>query len=142
MLSNNDIYSEHPNDPQHILGAADSICFSSHIDRPQLAVRRLCAGAARLHVCQPGLDDEGARRIRLPGRAIGYAGMQTIAALGLAAIPINHFILTRLLKMVGTVRRGDPFVADNAYRLNAIAWALLGLQLLSLVIGGIARMIS
>lgn len=70
------------------------------------------------------------------------AGMQAIAALGLVAIPINHFILTRLLKMVGTVRRGDPFVADNAYRLNAIAWALLGLQLLSLVIAGIARTIS
>ncbi len=69
-------------------------------------------------------------------------GMQTIAALGLAAIPINHFILTRLLTMVMTVRQGDPFVPDNAYRLNAIAWALLGLQLLSLVIGGIARMIS
>ena len=69
-------------------------------------------------------------------------GMRVISVLGLAAIPINNAILTRLLTIVETVRRGDPFVADNAYRLNAIAWALLGLQMLSLVIGGIARMIS
>jgi hypothetical protein len=44
--------------------------------------------------------------------------------------------------MVETVRRGDPFVAANAYRLHAIAWALLALQLVSLVIGGIARAVS
>ena len=41
-----------------------------------------------------------------------------------------------------TVRRGDPFVADNAYRLNAIAWSLLALQLLSMVIGGIGTAIA
>ena len=69
-------------------------------------------------------------------------GLRAIAALGLAAIPLNHAILTRLAKMVETVRRGDPFVAANAYRLNAIAWALLALQVLSMVIGGIGKAIS
>jgi hypothetical protein len=43
---------------------------------------------------------------------------------------------------VETVRAGDPFVAENASRLQAIAWALLTLQLLSLVIGAIARAVS
>ena len=38
--------------------------------------------------------------------------------------------------------RGDPFVAANASRLRAIAWALLALQLLSLVIGAIAKTVS
>ena len=37
---------------------------------------------------------------------------------------------------------GDPFVAANADRLRAIAWALLTLQLLSLVIGAIAKAVS
>jgi hypothetical protein len=69
-------------------------------------------------------------------------GLRAIAALGLAAIPLNHAILTRLAKMVETVRRGDPFVAANAYRLNAIAWALLALQILSMAIGGIGKAIS
>jgi hypothetical protein len=44
--------------------------------------------------------------------------------------------------MVETVGRGDPFVAANAYRLQAIAWALLALQILSIVIGTIGKAIS
>jgi len=69
-------------------------------------------------------------------------GLRAIAVLGLFAIPLNHAILRRLLAIVETVRRGDPFVAANAYRLHAIAWVLLALQLLSLVIGGIGKAIS
>ncbi|MGH6780617.1 MAG: DUF2975 domain-containing protein [Sphingomonadaceae bacterium] len=68
--------------------------------------------------------------------------LRAIAVLGLIAIPLNDAILRRLLAIVETVRRGDPFVATNAYRLQAIAWALLALQLVSLVIGGIGRAIS
>jgi hypothetical protein len=44
--------------------------------------------------------------------------------------------------MVDTVRAGDPFIADNAYRLQAIAWLLLGLQLLGMVIGAVGKIIS
>jgi len=69
-------------------------------------------------------------------------GVRAIAVLGLVAIPLNHAVLTRLLAIVETVRRGDPFVVENALRLQAIAGVLLGLQLLSLVIGGIAKAIS
>jgi len=69
-------------------------------------------------------------------------GLRAAATLGLVGVPINHAILTRLLRMVETVGRGDPFVRDNAYRLNAIAWFLLALQLLSIVIGVIGRVIS
>ena len=69
-------------------------------------------------------------------------GMRAIAALGLVAVPLNDVILKRLLAIVETVRAGDPFVAANAVRLQAIAWTLLALQLLSLVIGAIARTIS
>ena len=69
-------------------------------------------------------------------------GLRAIAVLGLAAIPLNYVVLKRLLAMVETVRAGDPFVAANASRLQAIAWALLALQLLSLVIGAIAKTVS
>ena len=69
-------------------------------------------------------------------------GLRAIAALWLVSIPFNHMILKRLLRIVDTVRRGDPFVAANAYRLQAIAWALLALQVLSMVIGGIGKAIS
>ena len=69
-------------------------------------------------------------------------GLRAIALIGLATIPINYLILKRLLAMVETVRAGDPFVAANATRLQAIAWALLALQLLSLVIGAVGKAIS
>ncbi len=68
--------------------------------------------------------------------------LRAIAVLGLAAIPLNYVVLKRLLAIVETVRAGDPFVAANANRLQAIAWALLALNLLSIVIGAIARSVS
>jgi len=77
-----------------------------------------------------------------PDAARLVMGMRAIAALGLAAIPLNYVVLKRLLAIVETVRAGDPFVAANAFRLQAIAWALLALQLLSLTIGAIAKAVS
>jgi len=85
-------------------------------------------------------------------RALGVSGMpdsttvmwamRGIAALGIAAAPLNHLIFQRLLLMVDTVRAGDPFVAANAYRLHAIAWLMVALQLISMTIGGIGKLIS
>ena len=69
-------------------------------------------------------------------------GLRAVAVLGLAAIPLNYVVLKRLLAIVETVRAGDPFVAANASRLQTIAWALLALQLLSLVIGAIGKAVS
>ena len=73
---------------------------------------------------------------------ITIMGLRAIAVLGLVAVPLNDVVLRRLRAIVETVRWGDPFVATNADRLQAIAWALLALQLLSLVIGGIGNSIS
>src|SRR5436189_775338 len=69
-------------------------------------------------------------------------GLRAIAVLGLVTIPLNYVVLKRLLAIVETVRAGDPFVAANAYRLQAIAWVLLALNLLSIVIGAITRTVS
>ena len=69
-------------------------------------------------------------------------GLRAIAVLGLIVVPLNHIILKRLLAIVHTVRAGDPFVAANASRLQAIAWTLLTLQMISIVIGAIAKAVS
>ena len=76
------------------------------------------------------------------GIRTNLVGLQGIAALGLIAFVLNHLILKRLLAMVDTVRAGDPFVAANAYRLHAIAWLMVGLQLLSITIAALGRLIS
>jgi len=69
-------------------------------------------------------------------------GLRAVAVLGLAAIPLNHAGMKRLLAIVETVRAGDPFVAANADRLQAIAWVLLTLQILAIVIDAIVRAVS
>ena len=69
-------------------------------------------------------------------------GLRAIAVLGLVAIPLNHVVLKRILAIVKTVRRGDPFVAANASRLQVIAWVMLALNLLSIVIGAIGKAVS
>jgi hypothetical protein len=69
-------------------------------------------------------------------------GLRAVAVLGLAAVPLNYAVLKRLLAIVTTVRAGDPFVAVNARRLQVIAWAMLAVQLLSVVIGAIGKSLS
>jgi hypothetical protein len=61
--------------------------------------------------------------------------MRLLMVLGLAAVPLTHVILARLGDMLQTVRDGDPFIAENARRLNAIAVGVLGLEVLRLSVG-------
>jgi Protein of unknown function (DUF2975) len=69
-------------------------------------------------------------------------GMRLIMVIGIGSAPLAHILLTRLLAIVETVRFGDPFVSDNAARLQTTAWALLGLELLHLAVGAIAASAS
>ena len=70
------------------------------------------------------------------------AGMRTIMVLGIVAVPLTHLVLTRLLAIVETVRLGDPFVRENAARLQLIAWWVLGLELLHFAVGAVAATVS
>jgi hypothetical protein len=69
-------------------------------------------------------------------------GMQMIAGIGVLAVPIAHLVLTRLKAIVETVGVGDPFVLINAERLKTIAWSVLILEILHLVVGAIAKVVS
>jgi len=69
-------------------------------------------------------------------------GMRLVMVLGIAAVPLAHVVLRRLLAIVDTVGQSDPFVAENAMRLRTIAWAVLGMELLHLAIGAIAAIVS
>ena len=69
-------------------------------------------------------------------------GMRAIAGLGIVTVPLNLAMLKRLVAIVETAQAGDPFVAANAYRLNAVAWVLLALQLVSLMVWAIGKAVS
>jgi hypothetical protein len=61
--------------------------------------------------------------------------MRIVMVIGLLLVPLAHLLLTKLRAIVATVQEGDPFVAANARRLTAIAWALLGIQIVDLGFG-------
>lgn len=69
-------------------------------------------------------------------------GMRLIMVMGVAAAPVANALLSRLLSIVETVRAGDPFVTENASRLQTIAWAVFALELGRLVVVGIANSVS
>ena len=77
-----------------------------------------------------------------PGSSTLYVGMRLIMVVGILSVPLAHIVLTRLNAIVDTVSIGDPFVAGNAARLQTIAWAVLGLELLHFAAGIIAARVS
>jgi hypothetical protein len=110
-----------------------------------LIVLNLALGAGILALFVTSLV---AREVLFEALKVGLAtprmidGMRLIMVIGIGATPLTHILLTRLLAIVETVRRGDPFVADNAARLQTMAWALLGLEVLHLVVGAVAAAAS
>ena len=65
-------------------------------------------------------------------------GLRMIVVVGLVGAAIVHTILRRLLAIVDTVRVGDPFILENARRLDAIAWSVAALEGLRLSVAAIA----
>lgn len=63
-----------------------------------------------------------------------FFGMRGIMVVGIIAVPVVHLIYTRLLAIVETVSAGDPFVIENAERLQTIAWAIVGLELMHVAV--------
>ncbi len=113
----------------------------AHSDADDLALRK---GTAELLVLMPNEQwiMSAFKLSPSPEAERLVMGLRAVAMLGLATIPLNYVVLKRLLAIVETVRTGDPFVAANADRLQAIAWALLTLQVLSVVIGAIGQAVS
>jgi len=70
------------------------------------------------------------------------AGMRAIMVIGIVGIPIAYVVLSQLLRIVESVRVGEPFTMDNARRLRTTAWALLGLELLHICVIAIASAVS
>ena len=71
-----------------------------------------------------------------------FFGMRLIMVFGICTVPVVHFVLTRLLMIVDTVSTGNPFVFVNAARLQAIAWALLTLELMHFAVGAVGASVT
>lgn len=84
-----------------------------------------------------------------PARPLGFdlhayplapIGVRAVIVIGIVGAAIVHTVLRRLLAIVDTVRSGDPFILDNARRLDAIAWSVLAVEVLRLAVMWIAAM--
>jgi hypothetical protein len=60
--------------------------------------------------------------------------MRGIMVIGILGTPVLHLIYTRLLTIVETVSDGDPFVVENAERLQTIAWSIVVLELMHVAV--------
>lgn len=125
--------------PQHAVPAA---LIASRIVLHILIVLNWIYGAAILALITFSFTSASWLMPALKVTAPMMQGMRAVALLGLLCIPLYYVILRRLLDIVESVRAGDPFAGDNAARLEVIAWALAGLQVFSLIIGAIAKLIS
>ena len=86
-----------------------------------------------------------------PARPLGFdmthahpwlgTGLRAIVVVGIAGAVVMHTILRRLLAIIDTVRIGDPFVEENALRLEQIAWRVLALEGLRMIVAGIAAVV-
>ena len=80
------------------------------------------------------------------GRIAGHegivAGMRAIMVIGIAGVPLGWVFFSRLLRIVESVRAGEPFQVENAGRLRVIAWTLVALEALHLCVVAIASAVS
>jgi hypothetical protein len=75
-----------------------------------------------------------------PEHAMTLYGLRAVVLVGLVGVGLVHLILKRLLALVASVRAGDPFILDNARRLEHIAWCVLGMEGLRVLVHAIAKL--
>lgn len=66
-----------------------------------------------------------------------HNALRAVVLVGIAGAYVTHRVLRELLAIVDSVRDGDPFIAGNSRRLQAIAWWVLAGEGLRLLVGAI-----
>ncbi len=65
-----------------------------------------------------------------------------VLALCLVAVAAIFVFFGKLRAIIGTVGDGDPFLPENATRLNLMAWLLLAVQLVSIPIAALGLFVA
>jgi Protein of unknown function (DUF2975) len=74
---------------------------------------------------------------RMVGLTSTFPLVALVTSAALACAVAFQFVRT-LLAVILTVKEGDPFIAENANRLEKMGWLALAVQLIGMVVGGIA----
>lgn len=79
------------------------------------------------------------------GDAIGALPILPISAvllLAFGAVALLFLFFGKLRQIIATVGEGDPFIPENADRLNAMAWIMVGVYLLGIAIAVVGVSVS
>ncbi len=70
--------------------------------------------------------------------------MPTLGAMALAmgCVVLIFLFFGKLRAIISTVGEGDPFVPENADRLNIMAWMLLAVQVMAIPLAGLALLLA
>jgi hypothetical protein len=98
----------------------------------------LIGGLVATFVFEPAVRDFFSKRPPRIDSGLLVPLLRVWMLLALPVIGAVHAMISRLLEMVGAVRAGDPFVPENAARMQTIAWCMLAIQLFHLVCGAMA----
>jgi len=79
----------------------------------------------------PGLSDPNS----LPDAAKHPFLGVTIAIVIIANLAAMYLFFGKMRALIESAGKGDPFIPENAQRLNAMAWLLLGATVLAVLIG-------
>jgi hypothetical protein len=122
---------------------ADALSVSHKVLRSLIALNWLFGAAILVLLIWTFVAAEFvARALGVHDSPRALMGMRLIMVIGVVCAPIVNAIFSRLLWIVETVRAGDPFVAENASRLQTIAWSVFALELARFVVVGIANSVS
>ncbi|WP_284126375.1 DUF2975 domain-containing protein [Parerythrobacter aestuarii] len=70
------------------------------------------------------------------------APIVAVILLALAAVALLFLFFGKLRQIIATVGEGDPFIPDNADRLNAMAWMMVGVYLLGIAMAVVGASVS
>jgi hypothetical protein len=74
---------------------------------------------------------------RMAGLTSTFPLVALLTSAALACAVAFQFVRT-LHAVIRTVKDGDPFIAENATRLESMGWLALAIQIIGMVVGGIA----
>ena len=97
----------------------------------------LLIGIPALFIFQSDIAAELAAEVGEQAAELPLLSIAALMAMAVVVVGMIFLFFDRLRKIIGTVGEGDPFAPANAQRLNAMAWLLLGVQIIAIPMAGV-----
>ena len=117
------------NDPLLLIGKIAAIFMQAAMAFGAIA---LVGVLVAIPFAQGAINAELRAELADPSVSLPLLPLIGVLLIGLAMVAMLFVFFDKLRRIIGTVGEGDPFVDQNAKRLSAMAWLMLGVQLLTI----------